>query len=60
MHITPQILTGLHGTGGHASVLQETHGLVWGTLAGPGSDAGIQRIVLEPACRRRREACIVR
>ena len=37
MHIAPQILAGLHGTGWHAGVLQETHGLVWGTLAGPGT-----------------------
>src|SRR5439155_8869380 len=59
MHIAPQILTGLHGTGRHADVLQETHGLGWGTLASPGSDAGIQRVVLEPASRRRRKACIV-
>src|SRR5712691_10576152 len=57
MHIAPQILTGLHGTGWHADVLQETHGLVWGTLASPGHDEGIQRVVLEPASRRRRKAC---
>ena len=60
MHIAPQILAGLHGTGWHAGVLQETHGLVWGTLAGPGTDEGIQRVVLEPALSRCRKARIVR
>src|SRR5499427_1171974 len=60
MHIAPQSLASLHRTGWHTGILQETHGLVWGTLAGPGSDEGIQRVVLEPALSRCRQAPIVR
>src|SRR5215471_3351340 len=60
MHIAPQILASLHSTGWHTGILQETHGLVWGTLAGPGSNEGIQRVVLEPALSRYRKAPIVR
>src|SRR5262245_61528326 len=60
MHIAPQILAGLHSTGWHTGILQETHSLVRGTLASPGSDEGIQRVVLEPALSRCRKAPIVR
>ena len=60
MYIAPQILTCLHGTGWHTGLLHEAHGLVWCTLAGPGSDEGIQCVMLEPALSRRRKARIVR
>src|SRR4029434_5731538 len=60
MHIAPQILAGLHGAGWHAGVLQETHDLVWGTLAGTRRYEGIQCVVREPALSRSRKARIIR
>jgi len=49
MHVTPEVITGLHHAGRYSYGLEQAHDLVRQAFPGPGADQRIQLIMPLPA-----------